>query len=616
MTKAIRHFLVTVATVFPIIFIVLMAPPAPASALVSAQRSSSTPVSEANTQPSRYGIVPTRTWLKNHATQASATNLTYNGDLSDPSVTTGPPKIYLVFWGSQWGSQSTNAQGNVTLSGDPNAIAPLLQGFFKGLGTGGETWSGVMTQYCQGIATGAQSCPSNTQHVGYPLGGSFAGLWVDESSAAPAEATWDQIAQEAVNAAAHFGNTTPDANRNAQYDVISPTGTNPDNYRNSGLCAWHSYTNDAPGGPMAFTNMPYLTDVGRNCGANFVNSGAAGTDDGVTIINGHEYAETITDQFPASGWIDSSGNESADKCAWLSLGQGSTENLTLTTGTFAVQSIWANDFDNGTGGCEVSHPITSTGSSSYEAESPSNTLSGGAAVITCAECSDGARVGYVGSGGVLTFNNIVETTAGTYPVVIAYTQGQASTLTADISVNGAPATAIQFPKTASFNVPANVTMSLPLAAGSNTIGFSNPTKNAPDIDDLTLPSGSTTNYEAESSANILAGGAKVIACATCSGGDRVGDIGVGATLEYKAITVPTTGIYQVAIAYTQNQGSTLTAYISINSGTATKVLFDRTASWTATEDLTMPMMLTAGPNTIEFSNPTKNAPDIDAIIVP
>jgi len=37
-------------------------------------------------------------------------------------------------------------QGYATLSGDPNGIAPDLQAFFTGLGTGGELWSGVMTQ--------------------------------------------------------------------------------------------------------------------------------------------------------------------------------------------------------------------------------------------------------------------------------------------------------------------------------------------------------------------------------------------------------------------------------------------------------------------------------------
>jgi serine protease len=77
----------------------------------------------------------------------------------------------------------------------------------------------------------------------------------------------------------------------------------------------------------------------------------------VTIVGGHEYAETITDEYPPGGWNDSALNEDGDKCAWIASGQGASQNITFTTGTFAVQSTWANDFNGGRGGCEVSHPI-------------------------------------------------------------------------------------------------------------------------------------------------------------------------------------------------------------------------------------------------------------------
>ena len=67
--------------------------------------------------------------------------------------------------------------------------------------------------------------------------------------------------------------------------------------------------------------MPYVTDLGASCGQNFVNAGSAGTLDGVTIVEGHEYAETITDQNPAGGWTDRTGDENADKCAWVGAGR-------------------------------------------------------------------------------------------------------------------------------------------------------------------------------------------------------------------------------------------------------------------------------------------------------
>jgi serine protease len=300
---------------------------------------------------------------------ASANNLTFQGASTGAGVTTGAEKVYLVFWGSQWGTQGTNGSGYATFSGDGSGIAPDLQAFFKGLGTGGETWSGVMTQYCNGVSTGAQTCPaSNTQHVGYPTGGALAGVWEDTSAAAPATASGHAIGAEAVKAATHFGNTTQASNTNTQYVIVSPHGTNPDNYQTQGFCAWHDYTGDttlsggavsSPDGTLAFTNLPYIPDAGASCGQGFVNS--PGTLDGVTIVEGHEYAETITDTWPAGGWIDSSGAENGDKCAWISSGQGASQNITLSTGTFAVQSTWANDFNGGSGGCEVSHPIITNG---------------------------------------------------------------------------------------------------------------------------------------------------------------------------------------------------------------------------------------------------------------
>jgi hypothetical protein len=311
--------------------------------------------------PYRHGLVPMRGLQS--AFPVSVNELKYNGGIDGVGITTGKEKVYLVYWGSQWGTESTNSNGYATFSGDPQGFAPYEQAFFKGLGTGNERWSGVMTQYCQGVAVGTTICPSKTPHVNYPTGGALAGVWEDTSAAAPSAATAHQIALEAESAAKHFGNTTTALNRHAQYVIVSPTGTDPDNYQSNGFCAWHDYSADSTmdggggvSGPLlAFTNMPYLTDVGYSCGAGFVNS--PGTLDGVTIVGGHEYAETITDQFPAGGWLASNGEETGDLCAWISSGPGAAANITTGTGTFPVQSTWSNRNNNDNGGCAIKGPI-------------------------------------------------------------------------------------------------------------------------------------------------------------------------------------------------------------------------------------------------------------------
>jgi len=314
----------------------------------------------------RHGVIANRTKAttqtrSNAASTATArytfTGLQYFGGTDGVGVVTGQPKVYLVFWGTQWGTQSTNAKGDATFSGDTAGMAPVQQEFFKGLGTNSEGWSKVMTQYCEGVSAGASTCPAGAPHVGYPTGGALAGVWFDNAAPAPSQATGDQLSHEAVKAAAHFGNTTAAANRNAQYAILSPTGTHPDGFNTatSNWCAWHDWTGDfnpvSPYGGIAFANDPYQLDMGSSCGQNFVNSGSAGTTDGFTIVFGHEYSEVITDQFPAGGWTDIQGQENADKCAWISSGTGKSQNITLATGSFAVQSTWGNDKSQ----CEITH---------------------------------------------------------------------------------------------------------------------------------------------------------------------------------------------------------------------------------------------------------------------
>jgi serine protease len=270
------------------------------------------------------------------------------------SVVTSSPTVYLVFWGSQWGTQSTGAGGYQVFSGDPDGLAPNLQAFFSGLGTNNELWSAILTQYCQGAALGAKSCALSptSSHVPYPRSRVLGSVWEDPSVTLAA-ATATQIAQEAANAAVHFGNPP-----GAQYVIVSPTGTDPDGWLDpvNGYCAYHDDAQDpsvggVSGPDVPYTNMPYVPDVGGQC-SSFANPG---TLDGADETMSHEYAETLTDPFPLSGWSDRLQNEIGDKCENLVGGQpGGSVYVTLATGTFVLQGLWANDLGK-RGGCESAH---------------------------------------------------------------------------------------------------------------------------------------------------------------------------------------------------------------------------------------------------------------------
>ena len=261
--------------------------------------------------------------------------LSYHGGTGGIGVETAP-KVYLVLWGSQWNNN------------DPSGESAILQSFLGDVG--GTSWLNSVSQYCQGVASGTVFCGTSGTHAGNPKG-IFAGVWSDNAAAAPTRPSQSQLAAEAVNAAAHFGNTTASSNASVQYVIATATGNNSSGFGTQ-YCAYHSSTSSSYGN-VAYTNLPYITDAGASCGANFNGLGANA---GITIVEGHELAETVTDQFPSSGWLDGNGAENGDKCAWISSGQGATASVSLNGSSFPVQSLWSNAFNSNSGGCVQSYP--------------------------------------------------------------------------------------------------------------------------------------------------------------------------------------------------------------------------------------------------------------------
>jgi serine protease len=262
-------------------------------------------------------------------------NLSYHGGTGGVGVETGGDKVYLVYWGSQWNNN------------DPSGEAAIQQNFFNHVGA--SSWNNTVTQYCEGVSSGTIFCNGAGTAATNPSG-VLAGVWYDNASAAPSSPTDAQIASEAVNAAAHFGNTSASSNTTVQYVINTSTGHNTNGFGTQ-WCAYHSSVSSSYGN-IAYTNMPYITDAGASCGANFNGLGANA---GITIVGGHEFAETETDIFPSGGWLDGSGSEIGDKCAWISSGQGASANVTMNGATFPVQSLWSNAFNSNAGGCVLSY---------------------------------------------------------------------------------------------------------------------------------------------------------------------------------------------------------------------------------------------------------------------
>ncbi|MDH6108532.1 hypothetical protein P3T36_003824 [Kitasatospora sp. MAP12-15] len=275
------------------------------------------------------------------APAATGNNLAYGGG----NIVTNQ-KVYIVYWGNQWGTGST-------VTNDPSGEAALQLSFFQHAYGTGDSWSNSQTQYCQGVAVGTTQCNGAGTAVGHPSSNPVAGTWLDSSIKAPAKPGQTAIAAEAAKAAAHFGVSGD----NVQIIVDAAHGVVPSGFGTQ-YCAWHDHTSTSSGKDLPYTNMPYVSDAGTGCGANFVATGSSGVNgatEGVTIVGGHEYAETLTDPAPSSGWVDSTGSETGDKCAWVASGQGASSIITMNGAKYAVQSLWSNNFNGGAGGCVSSY---------------------------------------------------------------------------------------------------------------------------------------------------------------------------------------------------------------------------------------------------------------------
>lgn len=269
----------------------------------------------------RTHVFPTRETFGSFVRPARrGSNLNYYGG---PVQTV--PKIAVVFWG--YGTY-----------GDPNGVQTYMSNFLNNVEAccTYNKWINIVTQYYQ---SGPSYITDNT--------GPISCSWNDNTNSVPSHPTDSQIQAEAQRLASHCSTY----NQNMSYVVSTPHGRNTSGFGTQ-WCAYHGYTSGYSTN-IPYTDMPYIPDAGASCGANFINPGSGGTDDGVSIVGGHELAETQTDPQAGNGWLDSSGNEIGDKCAWSASSKDlSFGGSTLGTNYFPVQPLW----DNHITGCATSGP--------------------------------------------------------------------------------------------------------------------------------------------------------------------------------------------------------------------------------------------------------------------
>jgi hypothetical protein len=123
----------------------------------------------------------------------------------------------------------------------------------------------------------------------------------------------------------------------------------------------------------------------------------------------------------------------------------------------------------------------------YQGEASTNTLSGGAVVQNCTNCSGGKAVGFIGNNsGILQINNVSAASSNNYLLTIYYANGDSTSRTASVSINGGTATTYTFASSHGGGLVATLPIVVSLNAGNNTVKFYNTSTWAPDIDKITV----------------------------------------------------------------------------------------------------------------------------------
>jgi len=209
-------------------------------------------------------------------------------------VVQSKPRIVVDFW------------GDFTPARDTYGVRSYVIDFVVNVGTRTTTYLTPLAQY--GVEIPQQLCPPPVRRVSC--------IWNDRAPP-PAEPTVAQVADEAENAAIHFGesfgfNGCPNAcdNLNTNIIIVTQRGVKPKDFlaEKNGYCAYHTYLEASDEKPIprgiVYSLIPYSAGVEQRlpggkrlgCSGGSVNGQTVnGSLDAIGISLSHEIAEAVTD---------------------------------------------------------------------------------------------------------------------------------------------------------------------------------------------------------------------------------------------------------------------------------------------------------------------------------
>lgn len=286
------------------------------------------------------------------------------------------PVTYAIFWGSSWTGSS---------------VATIIKNYFTDVGT--TSFENILTQYSD---SGGHI--NNTHN--------FAASWVDtanpptDTSCGGSATVQDSSITSEVSHAISV-NGWPTNGTNAVYYVYTPSGdaindgTGACSAPAGNFCAYHNWT-----GTLAYGAMPY---PGSGCTVSTSPNGNISGDSEVNLTS-HEQFEAITDPQAGNGWLDASGYEIGDKCAWdFSFG-----TTTLNNGrSYEVQT----EYSNASHSCVNSYGSTGGSAPVVSSFSPTSGAAGTSVTITGSNFTGATAVKFNGTSASFTVNSSTQITA-------------------------------------------------------------------------------------------------------------------------------------------------------------------------------------------------------------
>ena len=253
----------------------------------------------------------------------------------------------------------------------------------------------------------------------------------------------------------------------------------------------------------------------------------------------------------------------------------------------------------------------------YEAED--GTLWG--STVSTRASSNSNHTGYSGTGFADSFEadgaavtfRVNGKTAGAYAASLRYANGGSEDKTLSLYANGTFVRKLTFAPTGSWDTWAAVNVTLPLAAGANSVtvrydetggdsGYVN-------LDNLYVPFfPEVATYEAESAALHNGPARSTNHWFYTGSGFTAGLESVGMSVEFRNVTVPADGTYTVALRYANGNGTDKTLNTYVN-GTFAKTanLVSLGRDWNVWGDWETTLSLHAGQNTVAFVFDTGNS---------